>query len=51
MKGRRHITFYVGAAPGKDKVYGLGGNQGNALKISIYNKADVNVSPRFPVKA
>lgn len=46
--GNRHITFLHDVD--SKYVYGLGGNQGNALKISKYSKSLVYKSPRWPFK-
>lgn len=44
----RHVTFYVGTNS-QGRLRCLGGNQGNALKESLYSKSEL-VSVRWPIK-
>ena len=49
--GAFHVTFLVGVSSNGSIFYGLGGNQGNQVKISGYNRADYNVvSLAFPIE-
>lgn len=47
--GGRHVTFCFDAGDAKT-FKALGGNQANAVKVSIYNKTEI-VSVRWPIKA
>jgi hypothetical protein len=56
--GGHHITFFAGWADEKKRLmYGFGGNQANALKISVYDVSgnkrghDEIVAIRWPVKS
>lgn len=47
--GGRHVTFCYDVQPGHDSFLGLGGNQGDAVKVSSYPKSHI-VATRLPVK-
>lgn len=46
--GGNHVFIYVGESPNGETIYGLGGNQGDAVSIAPFKRKDVTAARRVP---